>query len=145
MNVEQQKLATVLTYAGLLPLVLALVNRFLQAVPIDSLFWAASYAAVIASFICGIHWAVFLFFAERSPVNLLLTSNLICLAAWAALLLPLAWSALAVLMLCFISLLRIDRRLRDEQLIPAWFYRLRQRASAGVILCLAGFLASAWQ
>ena len=102
MNANQQKQATLLTYAGLLPLVLALVNQFLRVVPIDSLFWAASYAAVIASFICGIHWAVFLFFAGRSPINLLLTSNLICLSAWAALLLPAAWPVLVILILCFI-------------------------------------------
>jgi hypothetical protein len=142
MNTDQQKLAASLTYAGLLPLALALANRFLHVAPVDSAFWAASYAAVIASFICGIHWAVFLFHAERSPLNLLLTSNLICLSAWAALLLPAAWPALVILMLCFISLLSIDRRLHNDRLIPAWFYQLRQRASAGVILCLGVFAAS---
>ena len=142
MNTDQQKLAASLTYAGLLPLAFALANHFLQVVPVDSVFWAASYAAVIASFICGIHWAVFLFHAERSPVNLLLTSNLICLSAWAALLLPAAWPSLVILMLCFISLLAIDRRLRDDRLLPAWFHQLRQRASAGVILCLGVFAAS---
>ena len=144
MNANQQKQATLLTYAGLLPLVLALANQILRVVPIDSLFWAASYAAVIASFICGIHWAVFLFFAGRSPINLLLTSNLICLSAWAALLLPHGSPALVILMLCFISLLAIDRRLQHDQLIPVWFYRLRQRASIGVILCLTGLLAASW-
>jgi Protein of unknown function (DUF3429) len=144
MNPDQQKLATLLTYAGLLPLVLALANQFLRVVPIDSLFWAASYAAVIASFICGIHWAVFLFFAERCPVNLLLSSNLICLLAWLALLLPRTSPALVILMLCFISLLFIDRRLQHDQLIPGWFHQLRQRASIGVILCLAGFFAATW-
>jgi hypothetical protein len=144
MNADQQKQATLLTYAGLLPLVLALANQFLRVVPIDSLFWAASYAAVIASFICGIHWAAFLFFAGRSPVNLLLTSNFICLAAWLALLLPATSQALVILMLCFTSLLVIDRRLRHDQLIPEWFYQLRQRASMGVILCLTGFFVAAW-
>ena len=142
MNANQQKQATLLTYAGLLPLVLALANQFLRIVPIDSLFWAASYAAVIASFICGIHWAVFLFFAGRSPINLLLTSNLICLSAWAALLLPAAWPVLVILILCFICLLAIDRRLRSDGLIPAWFHQLRQRASAGVIFCLGALAAS---
>ncbi|MBP6534064.1 MAG: DUF3429 domain-containing protein [Arenimonas sp.] len=142
MNTNQQKLATLLTYAGLLPMVLALVNRFLHVVPIDSVFWAASYAAVIASFICGIHWAVFLFFAGRSPLNLLLTSNLICLSAWLALLIPAELPALAILMLCFISLLSIDRRLCNEGLLPAWFYKLRQQASIGMMLCLAAFFAA---
>ena len=69
MNANQQKQATLLTYAGLLPLVLALANRSLRVVPIDSLFWAASYAAVIASFICAMSAAWPISSNWRNPPN----------------------------------------------------------------------------
>jgi hypothetical protein len=137
MNTKQQKLAVLLTYAGLLPIWLAVANQVLQWLPIDTVFWASAYAAVIAAFICGIHWAVFLFFADRSPVNLLLTSNLICLTAWAGLLLSGTSAASLIFIGCFIGLLAIDSRLRAAGLIPPWFYRLRVQASTGMVIGLA--------
>jgi hypothetical protein len=41
-----------------------------------------AYGATIISFLCGIHWAVFLFFSQNCPRNLLFHSNAISLLGW---------------------------------------------------------------
>ena len=79
-----------------------------------------------------------LFFGERAPINLLLSSNVLALAAWGALLLPDGPGPFRLLILVFLALVLIDRRLRKAELIPEWFYRLRLQASAAVSLCLLG-------
>jgi hypothetical protein len=54
MNPDQQKLATLLAYAGLLPLVFALANQFLRVVPIDSLSSHRSSAVSIGRCSCSL-------------------------------------------------------------------------------------------
>lgn len=130
--------ARLLTYAGILPFAIGLAGQVFAPAAAPWPEWTAAYAAVIAAFIAGIHWAVHLFFGDRAPMNLLVSSNVLALAAWGALLLPAGPWPFRLLIPVFLALVLIDRRLARAGLIPAWFYRLRLQASAAVTLCLLG-------
>jgi hypothetical protein len=129
-------LAIILTYSGTLPLIACAVLSFLPQPEIDVMMFARTYSAIIVSFLCGIHWAVYLFFAEKCSRNLLITSNLVALIVW---LLLLSTNSLLTTMLqivCFLYLLTLDLRLHNAGLLPEWFYRLRRNATVIVVLCL---------
>jgi hypothetical protein len=127
-----------LTYSGTLPLIILAAYKFIPNTPsLDTVLIAAAYSAVILSFLCGIHWAIFLFFAEKCPHNLLITSNIIALLAWASLLDVHSDTSKLLQQLCFLYLLTLDLRLRDASVLPAWFYTIRRNATAIVIFCLA--------
>ena len=127
-----------LTYAGILPFAAGLAGQLFAPEAAPWREWTAAYGAVIAAFIAGIHWAVHLFFGDKAPVNLLISSNVLALAAWGALLLPAGSGPFRLLVVVFLALVLIDRRLHRAELIPDWFYRLRLQASAAVSLCLLG-------
>lgn len=75
-------LANALTYSGTLPLIGSVITLYFPVAGLDGALIASTYSAVIISFLCGIHWATYLFFAERCPRNLLITSNIVALLAW---------------------------------------------------------------
>lgn len=127
-----------LTFAGILPFAAGLAGQVFAPEAAPWREWTAAYGAVIAAFIAGIHWAVHLFFGDKAPVNLLISSNVLALAAWGALLLPAGPGPFRLLVVVFLALVLIDRRLHRAELIPDWFYRLRLQASAAVSLCLLG-------
>jgi len=66
MHDNNRLLAKSLTYCGTLPLVFCIIARFLHVENIDLAFIAQTYSAIIISFLCGIHWATYLFFALGS-------------------------------------------------------------------------------
>jgi hypothetical protein len=129
-------LAKILTYSGTLPLVACVFLTYMPVAGIDSNLIAKTYAAIIISFLCGIHWAVHLFFAEKCPRNLLLTSNVVALLAWSSLLIPNQQIAKLLQVLCFIYLLTLDLKLRSAGILPEWFYGLRRNATVIVVLSL---------
>ncbi len=130
-------LAQVLTYSGTLPLIACALLAWMPSLSgVDVAAIAVAYGAVIASFISGIHWAASLFFAQRCGHFPLVASNVIALLAWTGLLLDSAILACLLLVLCFVSLLMIDRRLHAQTVLPTWFYRLRRNATAIVISML---------
>jgi hypothetical protein len=134
------KLAKILTYCGTLPLIGSLLFIQFALSGIDIKIVASAYSAIIISFLCGIHWAVYLFFTEKCPTNLLLSSNAIALLAWTSLLLePLLVSKL-LQVLCFIYLLSLDLKLRVAGVLPEWFFMLRRNATIIVVLCLLTML-----
>lgn len=131
-------MANVLTYAGTLPL-LAFACALLL-VPImhhDAVFFATTYSAIIISFLAGIHWACYIFFAAQCPRNLLLTSNAVALLAWLSLLVQHQPSVALLHILCFLYLFILDIRLCKAGVLPAWFYRLRRNATAIVVILLS--------
>jgi hypothetical protein len=143
MNPQDQRLATLLTYAGTLPLLAAALAQQLRLPEIDAAFIGACYGAVIVAFISGIHWALYMQHGARCPRNLLITSNITALAAWLCLLSPSLTAAFAMLALCFVLLLVLDIGLRDAGLVPAWFFALRRNATAVVVGALALLAVSA--
>jgi hypothetical protein len=138
MTSSSQVLARWLSYAGVLPPWLALLVSG-QLPDGWAGFAALSYGAVIASFVCGMHWASYLAAQNPLPTNLLITSNVAALAVW-ALVLASIWTinlAFAGLVVVLAGLLLIDRQLRAAGAIEPWFWQVRRNASLG--LC-AGLL-----
>ncbi|MBY0407607.1 MAG: DUF3429 domain-containing protein [Rickettsiales bacterium] len=129
-------IAQALTYAGTVPLVAGVLAAYFRVEHLDVLHWSRLYAAVIVSFISGIHWGVQLFHGEKSPRNLFITSNAIALLAWASLMFIEVKLALALQSLCFLYLLVLDYRLKEAKILPHWFYGLRNNATAIVVVCL---------
>jgi len=137
MKKDQIKIAQILTYAGTLPFILsALINYFPQA-GFEGWLLALSYGAIIISFLCGIHWAIYLFFAEKCPYNFLIISNFIALFSWVSLLFLENFTALIVQIFLFIFLLVIDWKLFDLKILPKWFFVLRKNATIVVVTFLA--------
>ena len=131
------RLAQALTYAGTLPLIGCALLAWTRSVPgVDAAGIGIAYAAIIASFISGIHWAASLFFSPRCGYSPLIVSNVIALAAWISVLLGDALWACLLLALCFVSLLILDRRLHAQAVLPTWFYRLRRNATMIVVSLL---------
>jgi hypothetical protein len=133
LNPFQQRQAQRLTYAGILPPWIALGVG--QVISVAWLGHAAlTYGAVIASFICGMHWATFTHGTAPADGRLLLTSNAGALAAWAMVLLAI-WSmplALVGLVGVLAALLFLDRQLLAEGTIAPWFFALRRNATIGL-------------
>lgn len=124
------RIAWGLALAGALPFLAGLA---------DIMFWDGAltgpvqiYAAVIASFICGMHWGAALLSPRAGPVPLLLGSNVAALAAWGAALAPVSTGFLMFAAL-FAALAAIDHFLHRAGTWPAWFWRLRLTISAIVV------------
>jgi hypothetical protein len=131
------RLAQVLTYAGTLPLIGCALLAWTGSPPgMDVAVISIAYAAIIASFISGIHWAAWLFFSPRCGYLPLILSNVIALLAWISLLLGSTLWGCLLLALCFVSLLAIDRRLHAQAVLATWFYRLRRNATIIVVSML---------
>ena len=124
-----------LTYGGTVPFFLCII--------LDTYYGASGYldftralilyGAIIASFISGTHWGIHL--SQNINFNMLLHSNVSALLAWVNLLLPEPFS-LVLLIGVFIYLLVLENKIASERLIEAWYFALRQRATAIVICCL---------
>lgn len=136
MKNSDRNLASILTYSGTLPLVACVVLIFAPIASVDVSFVTRAYAAVILSFLCGIHWAIFLFFSEKCPLNLLITSNAVALLAWASLLGTHPSMAISLQALCFLTLFALDFKLYRTGLLPECFYHLRRNATVIVVVCL---------
>jgi hypothetical protein len=134
MHISSQRLAQALTYCGTLPFIAGLVWHFMPLAAWDERMICALYGAVIVSFLCGLHWAVYLFFADQCPLNLFITSNVIALLAWLSVLVPDVWMSELVQIASFSVLCALDFKLRS--LYPRWFYPLRQNATLIVVFCL---------
>ncbi len=134
--------AQVLGYAGLLPFVAASMAVWLLPPPAQG--WAvqglAAYAALIATFLGGIHWGLALR-APQPPLIWWLWGVLPSLLAWAALLAQPVWGArpalvalAATLLLCLL----VDSRVYPKQGLAGWLgLRLRLTAVA-VVSCFVG-------
>ena len=133
MTQGQIALARILAYGGILPPWLALILHVSTGLPWAG-FAALTYGAVIASFVCGMHWGMAMRPSQRMPINLLITSNVGALAAW-AMLLGSMWSTnLAFLGLAIVLgvLLLVDRKLLSATTIEPWLWSVRCIASIGL-------------
>jgi hypothetical protein len=136
--------ANTLTYSGTLPLIGSVILLYFPmmiapALPmagLDGAVIASTYSAVIISFLCGIHWAAYLFITDRCPRHLLIISNVIALLAWVSLLLGSQLDTTLLQAGCFLFLLALDVKLRNAGIHAAWFFRLRRNATLIVVLCL---------
>ncbi len=137
MNKKNILSAQILTYIGIIPFLVLGMAVAVHASGLNYSLALFAYGAVILSFLCGIHWAVFLFFSQKCSRNLFLHSNAITLIAWVSVL-PIMASHLNFLLqiVSFAYLLLLDRQLYRNQVIPSWFFHLRLKATLIVVLIL---------
>ena len=131
------RLVRALTLLGALPFWLCVAGALAAPALLDWHRVALSYAAIILSFLCGMQWAVAWQPASVPRVNLLITSNAVTLLGWLSLALPQPHAAYALLALCYLLVLRLDRRVVGAPSMPAWFLRTRTQATVLVVLALA--------
>lgn len=136
MRLKQMQLAKMLAFSGLIPFVAGALAHVSDYAAGSLQPMVLTYATVIISFLCGMHWGIFLSQAAATRLNLLLTSNLIVLLVWVShLMFTPAWQIL-VQISCFSLLLLVDRKLAAEGVIERWFYQLRKQVSLLVLVCL---------
>lgn len=136
MNDKNISVAKILTYMGVLPFLFLGFTKTIQVSIFDTTMLLPTYGAVIISFICGIHWAAFLFFSEKCTHHLLIQSNVITLLGWVSILPAVSYFTEILQILCFIYLLLLDFELYKNQVIPSWFFKLRTRVTLLVVLAL---------
>lgn len=138
-------LVRILGHAGLMPFVL--LAGLLWLVPPDLQAWVAialtAYAALIASFLGGIHWGIGWLAVHRLATtpdhphhaqrNHFLWGIVPCLLAWPGLLMP-AFAGLAWLGFLLVLSYLADRSLYARAGLQAWL-NLRFRLSAVAALC----------
>lgn len=137
-----QTTARRLAYAGLIPFVLGALLVWLvraEAHPYVALALSA-YAAVILSFLGGIHWGLAMRLAEQPP-HVLWWGVVPSLVAWPAAVMP-PDAGLAVQGLMLLVCYGVDRRLYPPLGAAGWL-TLRFRLSAGAALsCFIGAAGS---
>lgn len=136
MNQTRQTTATRLTYAGILPFLFLGLATVLKLSGPDYGLALRGYGVVITSFLCGIHWAAHLFFANQCRRNLLVISNVITLIAYTSLLIYQKNIAFLIQSIGFVVLLWIDYELLTQSIIPRWYFSLRCYATAAVVFLL---------
>ncbi len=129
MNEKNKRLAQILTYSGTFPLILCCIGLYFNVDFIDLKRIASTYAILIISFLSGLHWATYLFFSEKCPQNLLITSNVIALLAWGSFYIAQHTLAFSLQLACFLCILILDSNLKNAGVLPLWFYKLRRNAT----------------
>lgn len=98
---------------------------------------ATSYGLVILCFLCGAHWATYLYKKDETPFNLLIISNVVVVAIWLTyLFLGQSPFTLAAQILAFAFLLDIDRRLLRVGLISNHYFSIRLQATTIAVISL---------
>jgi hypothetical protein len=130
-----------LGYAGLLPFVIGALLVWLVRADAQPYATAmlASYAAVIVSFLGGIHWGLAMRHAAP-PQSLLLWGVAPSLVAWVAVVMP-AYAGLVVLGAMLVVCYLVDRRIYPAQGVSTWLtlrFRLTVVASLSCFVGAAG-------
>ncbi len=99
---------------------------------------AHSYGVVIVGFLAGIQWGVSL--SEKTNRHHFISSNVLALSAWFSLFLFAQWAGVLWLLLSFVVTFAIDHQAHRKQMIPTWFWQLRQRISLLVVILLVVLL-----
>jgi hypothetical protein len=136
-----KKLPLILTLVGGVPFIvlsiLISVKSFNNTK--DALDILLTYAAVIISFLGGIHWgfAVHQFTANRPIANMLIAESIVpSLIAWGVLLYPDHYVQLLVFTLLYTFTWGIDSLLYNNNLMPQWFFNIRCVITPVVVVSL---------
>jgi hypothetical protein len=134
--------AQLLGYAGLLPFVAGAMAVWMLPSPQQG--WAvqglAAYAALIATFLGGIHWGLAMR-TPQAPGWWLLWGVLPSLLAWAALLALPVWGAAPALVALAATLglcLLVDSRLYPAQGLGTWLGLRLRLTGVAVLACFMG-------
>ena len=140
------RLPVALGVAGVLPMAAAAVLAWTGSAreAAAALQAITTYAAVVLGFLGGIQWGTGVAVhaaAPQSARTLFLLSIVPALLAWGMLFIDSTGARLMVAMFLFAFVWLIDALLYLQQLIPAWFFRLRSVVTPLVLLCLLAALA----
>lgn len=134
---NDQRLYTILAFAGAVPFVAAAVLLLLGYDTFGRLgdvsHLAQSYGLAIACFLAGAHWALYLGREHAIRPNLFLASNVVVLGVWIPYLLAPGGIAIVALLIAFLFLLYVDLRLLGLAIIDARYFRMRLVVTA--IVC----------
>ncbi|MFD1745768.1 DUF3429 domain-containing protein [Rhizobium helianthi] len=126
-------LTQILTFSGALPFYLLLI----PGLPLfdDPLRLQAflAYGAVIASFMAGTVWGM-VQREIRPSIAVIIASNVVALGIWGSLLLPNALAALILQLFAFSLLLGVDRLVFNRGGEQDWYFSMRIRITALVVL-----------
>jgi putative flippase GtrA len=130
-----------LGYAGLMPFVSgAALSVLMPEWRLAAASTLSAYAAVITSFLGGIHWGFAM--RQNGPASLLPLWGVVpSLVAWAAVLMPLnigLFVHAAMLITCY----AVDRRVYPAQGAGAWLPMRLRLTTVAAISCIIGALAS---
>ena len=134
---EKASMAKILTYSGSLPFIFLTYLGFAnnnQFFSIDASLMLMSYAAVILSFIAGMHFA-YAILQDKINITLLFLSNVVALISWVCLLVNFH-IALMLMVISYVFSLIIDFIAYKNLIIARWFFNLRLRISFIVTPCL---------
>ena len=130
-----------LAYAGTLPFIASAVMAMLEINfgPIRApAVIASSYGLAILSFLCGAHWATYLYRRDDSPFNLFVISNVIVVVVWLVYVLTGSSSyTLLTQITAFLYLLFLDQQLKGAGLISAHYFSIRLHATVVAVVSLA--------
>jgi hypothetical protein len=130
------KLANTLTLLGAIPFLAPAIASLLGFRDAHMHALVLSYGAIIASFLSGMHWGLYLRHAAQTRINLLITSNIVALVAWASLIIPVTLWQYVLQIACFALLLFIDYQLTKSRVHATWFFNLRALITGIVIVSL---------
>ena len=135
-------LALRLGYAGLLPFVIGAALVWTVRPDAHPYVVAAlsAYAALIVSFLGGIHWG-FAFRQPEPPQSLLVWGVVPALVAWVAVVMP-AYAGLVVMGLMLIGCYVVDRRVYPEEGAAAWLTLRFRLTVVGALSCFLGAAGS---
>ncbi|SMC73249.1 DUF3429 domain-containing protein [Rhizobium sp. RU36D] len=134
-------LTRILTFAGAAPFYLASILMLSGLQPDWATRAFLAYGMVIASFMAGALWGM----TQRDEIPslmLLVVSNIVALAIWAAALMPNVIVSLTVQFTAFIMLLIADTVLLRGEPSLSWYLRLRQKITIVVALAYVVFALS---
>ena len=133
MDKKTEKLASILTYCGILPFILLAIASATKFYYININFIAISYGSMILSFLSGTHWAAHIFFPDKCPRYLLISSNLTALIAFGSIFILSNEVSFIIQALCFIYILFLDYKFYTSGVMPKCLYELRCNATLVVI------------
>lgn len=143
---EMPASARLLGYAGLLPALASLLavlfgNAEMRAVGFQT---GAIYAALILSFLGGSWWGLALRVDDREEQSAIFAWGVVpCLIAWSCLY-YLTSGGMLLLGALFLAALRMDVRLDQLGLTPAWWLQLRTPLSIGMAAMISMMGLVSW-
>jgi hypothetical protein len=135
-------LALRLGYAGLLPFVLGAALIWIVRADVLPYVSAllAGYAAVIVSFLGGVHWGFA--FRQPTPPNALVAWGVVpSLVAWVGVVMP-AYAGLVVLGLMLVACYLVDRRVYPVEGAATWLTLRFRLTAVSALSCFIGAAGS---
>lgn len=129
--------ANYLGYAGLIPFIASLALCYVGDATTQHLGVRAlsTYAAVVLSFIGGLHWGIAALSRSEETAGWYIGSAIPSLIGWVALLLR-PTLTMSILLLCFTAWYLYERITPIGRRFPDWFNRLRLHLTSGAVVAL---------